>query len=67
MAKGLSTMVGNSVRRRGRPAKLVDLQVVCARLKRRESLRSIARSLGMSHSTLGEHFKRSGLMEGFDY
>jgi transposase-like protein len=54
-------------KRTGRPAKVVDLKAVFVRLKRGESLRSVARSLGMSHSTLAEHIKRSGLVEGFDW
>jgi hypothetical protein len=60
-------VVGNSKIRRGRPANVVDLKGVIARLARRESLRAVARSLGGSHSTLREHLKRSGLVEGFDY
>lgn len=67
MSETLSTVVGNSPRRRGRPAKVVDLKIVVARLGRCESLRSVARSLGMSHSTLREHIRRSGLIGGLDY
>ena len=66
-AESLSPVVGNSVRRRGRPAKVVDLAQAMKRLARRESLRSVGRSLGMSHSTLREHLNRSGLLEGLDY
>jgi hypothetical protein len=65
--ESLSTVVGKVKRRTGRPAKVVDLKAVCARLARRESLRSVARHLGMSHSTLREHLQRSGLIGGFDY
>jgi len=61
------TVVGKSKRRTGRPPKVVDLKAVSTRLSRRESLRSVARSLGMSHSTLREHLQRSGLLGGLDY
>jgi len=53
--------------RPGRPAKSVDLKVVCARLERRESLRQVAKSVGVSHSTLREHLSRSGFVGGLDY
>ncbi len=66
-AESLSTVVGNYRRRRGRPSKSVDLALAMKRLKGRESLRSVAKALGVSHSTLREHLQRSGLMEGFDY
>jgi len=46
---------------------VVDLTSVIARLRRQESLRHVAKSLGVSHSTLQEHLKRSGLMGGLDY
>ena len=69
--EGLGTVVGKSIRRRGRPAKVVDLKDVRLRLlgigRQKESLRHIARSLGMSHSTLREHLQRSGLVSGWDY
>jgi hypothetical protein len=64
--EGIQTVVGNS-RRRGRPAKAIDLGVVIRRRKNRESLRSIAAALGVSHSTLLDHLKRSEFIEGFDY
>ena len=67
MSEGLSTVVGKESRRRGRPVKVVDLAKATKRLKGRESLRSVARALGISHSTLGEHLRRSGLILGLDY
>ncbi len=66
-AESLSTAVGKSKRRTGRPPKVVDLKAVCARLQAGHSLRSVARHLGMSHSTLREHLQQSGLLGGFDY
>ena len=67
MIEVTQAVVGNSSRRRGRPTKVVDLTSVIARLRRQESLRHVAKSLGVSHSTLQEHLKRSGLMGGLDY
>jgi hypothetical protein len=66
-AESLSAVVGKSIRRTGRPAKVVDLKAVCVRLRAGHSLRSVARSLRMSHSTLREHLQRSGLLGGLDY
>ena len=66
-AESLSTVDGKSKRRTGRPAKAVDLKAVCARLQARQSIRHIAKSLGMSHSTLREHLQKSGLISGWDY
>jgi hypothetical protein len=38
-------------RRRGRPAKRINLTVVCGRLANGESLRSVSRSLMVTHAT----------------
>ena len=56
----------NAPRKVGRPAKRIDLTVVRDRLGRGEALRSVARSLMVSHATLLLHLKRASLVAGLD-
>jgi hypothetical protein len=56
----------NAPRRVGRPAKRIDLAVVRERLGRGESLRSVSRSLMVSHATILAHFRKAGLIAGLD-
>lgn len=52
---------------RGRHPKAIDLGEVRRRRKRGESLRRIAKALGVSHSTLLDHLQKSDLLPGLDY
>lgn len=51
-------LVGNPRRRAGRPRKSVDIAAVARRRSQGESIRSIADSLGVAHSTLLQHIER---------
>jgi transposase-like protein len=65
MARRRRRKAQDAPRNVGRPAKRIDLTVVRARLAHM-SLRSVARSLMVSHSTLLAHLKRAGLVTGLD-
>jgi hypothetical protein len=66
--KGIDTMAASSARRRGRPTKALGVMrsQLLERLKR-ESLRGIAKSLGISHSTLRERIAKADIVPGADY
>jgi hypothetical protein len=67
MARRRKKAQQDAPKRRGRPRKAIDLTVVCTRLRGGESLRSVSRSLMVSHATILAHLRRAKLMAGFDY